>query len=193
MSSSPRVARRREATRQRIVETALELFLTQGFEQTSVAQISEAADIGKGTFFTYFATKQDVLSFLGEQVMSVMAAADSPGAGAAVRLRRVFSAAGNWFMDNEASARQMCIARMSSLSQRDVGSSRGPLLALLESIVVEGMESGEFRAVDRDTAVTMIASAYFAPVAQWTWGHAGPPLPQRLMALLELVLVALVA
>ena len=93
MSSSERVTRRKEATRQRIVEAALDLFLAQGFEQTSVAQISEAADIGKGTFFTYFATKQDVLSFLGEQVMAAMTLADAPGAGAAVRLQRVFGAA----------------------------------------------------------------------------------------------------
>lgn len=193
MNSSERVARRKEATRQRIVETALELFLAQGFEQTSVAQISEAADIGKGTFFTYFATKQDVLSFLGEQVMAAMAAADCPGAGAAVRLRRVFSAAGDWFVEHEASARLMCIARMSSLGQQGVASSRGPLMSLLGSVVDEGMASGEFRVVDRDAAVTMVASAYFAPVAQWTWDPDGPAVPQRLAAQLDLALAALVS
>lgn len=193
MSSSERVTRRKEATRQRIVEAALDLFLAQGFEQTSVAQISEAADIGKGTFFTYFATKQDVLSFLGEQVMAAMTLADAPGAGAAVRLQRVFGAAGDWFVEHEASARQMCIARMSSLGQRDVASSRGSLFSLLGSVVDEGIASGEFRSVDRDAAVTMIASAYFAPVAQWTWEMEGPALPQRLSAQLDLVLAALVS
>ena len=192
MSSSDRVARRKEATRKRIVEAAMQLFLKQGFEQTSVSQISEAADIGKGTFFTYFATKQDVLSFLGEQVMAAMTDADTPGAGAPVRLQRVFSAAGEWYVENEAPARQMCIARISSLNQADVSSSREPLMALLRSIVSEGLASGEFRPVDREAAVIMLASAYFAPVAQWTWQQDGPALPERLTQQLELALVAMV-
>ncbi|KAA9269500.1 TetR/AcrR family transcriptional regulator [Corynebacterium amycolatum] len=193
MSSSERVMRRKEATRQRIVETALELFLAQGFEQTSVAQITEAADIGKGTFFTYFATKQDVLSFLGEQILATMAAADLPGAGAEVRLRRVFSAAGDWFVEHEALARLMCIARMSSLAQQAVTSSRGQLISLLGSVVDEGLTSGEFREVNHDAAVTLVASAYFAPVAQWTWDPDGPTVPQRLAAQLDLALAALAA
>lgn len=193
MGASERVTRRMEATRQRIVDSAMELFLKQGFENTSVAQISEAADIGKGTFFTYFSTKHDVLSFLGEQVMEHMTAADTPEMGAVLRLRRIFDAAGRWFKENEAPARQMCIARLSSLGQQGVESSRGSFVALLESIVDEGLASGDFRAVPREAAVTMLASAYFVPVVQWTWEPEGADLSNRLTAQLDLALAALVA
>lgn len=171
----------------------MELFLTQGFEETSVAQISEAADIGKGTFFTYFATKQDVLSFLGEQVLSVMTAADRPGASAVERLRSVFAAAGAWFVANEGPARQLCIARMSTLGRGDVSSSRGPLLGLLSEILRAGMSSGEFRQVELEAAVMLVASAYFAPVVAWARDESGRPVGERLSEQLDLALAALVA
>lgn len=42
-------------------ETALALFLTQGFEATTVEQIAEAAGMSKSSFFRYFASKEDVV------------------------------------------------------------------------------------------------------------------------------------
>lgn len=169
------------------------LFLSQGFEQTSVAQISEAADIGKGTFFTYFGTKQAVLSFLGEQVMGVMAAADDPGESAPVRLRSVFAAAGGWFDAHEAAARQMCVARITTFGQAEVASSQPALGELLAGIVGDGMACGEFRQVDRQAAALMLVSAYVAPVVQWTWSAPGTTLTPSLLAQLDLALAALAA
>ncbi|GAB2471216.1 hypothetical protein GCM10027030_02350 [Luteococcus sediminum] len=191
--ASERVERRQAATRQRIVEAAMGLFLSQGFEQTSVAQISEAADIGKGTFFTYFATKQAVLSFLGEQVMAAMAAADHPTQPAPARLRSVFAAAGGWFDAHEAAARQMCVARITTFGQADVSSSQPALVELLSAIIVDGMASGEFRQVDRRAAALMLVSAYVAPVVQWTWSAPGTTLTPSLLAQLDLALAALAA
>ncbi|WP_406714955.1 TetR/AcrR family transcriptional regulator [Trueperella pyogenes] len=190
--ASERVFLRKQATRRRIVEAAMKLFLSQGFEQTSVAQISEAADIGKGTFFTYFPTKQDVLSFLGQQVLDVMKAADNPECSAPDRLRAIFSAAGNWFDENEAAARQMCIARISTFGQAEVPSSRTPLMDLLATVFAAGVTNGEFRDIDPEAALTLVISAYAVPVAQWTWANPGSLLAPRLAAQLDLVLTALV-
>ena len=167
------------------------LFLSQGFKATSVAQITEVADIGKGTFFTYFDTKQDVLSFLGEQVIEAMAEADDPAAPAPQRLRGVFTAAAQWFDANEDAARQMCIARLPSLGDSTVKSSRSRLLDLFAAIVGKGVRTGQLRPVDEGAAVTMIAAAYFVPVAQWTWDPDGPSLGSRLDGQLELALSAL--
>lgn len=172
----------------------MDLFVAQGFEQTSVAQISEAADIGKGTFFTYFATKQAVLSFLGEQVMAVMAAADDSGQSAIARLRSVFAAAGGWFDAHEAAARQMCVARITTFGQAEVASSQPALVELLAGIVGDGMAAGEFRRVDSQAAaVLLLVSAYVAPVVQWTWSAPGTALAPSLLGQLDLALAALVA
>ena len=53
--------RRRQETEQRIFLAALKLFERQGFMNTTVEQITEAADVGKGTFFNYFPSKEHVL------------------------------------------------------------------------------------------------------------------------------------
>ncbi|GHJ44317.1 hypothetical protein Cs7R123_16590 [Catellatospora sp. TT07R-123] len=53
--------RKRERTRQALVDAATELFEQRGYEATTVADIAAAAEIGTRTFFSYFATKEDVL------------------------------------------------------------------------------------------------------------------------------------
>jgi AcrR family transcriptional regulator len=58
--------RRRVQTRERIFHAALQLFAEHGFTATTVEQITEAADVGKGTFFNYFRNKEDVLGALAE-------------------------------------------------------------------------------------------------------------------------------
>lgn len=54
--------RRRAETRERIFRAALGLFAERGYLDTTVEEITEAADVGKGTFFNYFPTKEHILS-----------------------------------------------------------------------------------------------------------------------------------
>jgi AcrR family transcriptional regulator len=59
--------RRRAETRERLFRAALQLFASHGFLETTVEDITEAADVGKGTFFNYFPTKEHVLATFGAQ------------------------------------------------------------------------------------------------------------------------------
>lgn len=67
----PRHANRRERhrmeTRARLYRAALDLFAERGFMETTVEDITEAADVGKGTFFNYFPTKEHVLAAYGAE------------------------------------------------------------------------------------------------------------------------------
>ncbi|MDN5914353.1 MAG: TetR/AcrR family transcriptional regulator [Pseudonocardia sp.] len=53
--------RKRERTRRAVVDAATELFERNGYHGTTVADIAAAADIGTRTFFSYFASKEELL------------------------------------------------------------------------------------------------------------------------------------
>jgi AcrR family transcriptional regulator len=58
--------RRAAETRLRLFRCALRLFAERGFPNVTVEDITEAADVGKGTFFNYFESKDHVLSVMAE-------------------------------------------------------------------------------------------------------------------------------
>jgi AcrR family transcriptional regulator len=53
--------RKKRATRAQLEEVACGLFTRQGYDSTTVDEISEAAQVSPRTFFRYFATKEDVV------------------------------------------------------------------------------------------------------------------------------------
>lgn len=53
--------RSRRAVRDQIKAVAMQLFVEQGFEATTIDQIAAAAGMSSRTFFRYFATKEDVV------------------------------------------------------------------------------------------------------------------------------------
>lgn len=58
--------RQRAAARDEITRVALELFLSQGFDATTIDQIVTSAGISRRSFFRYFGTKEDIV--LGDLV-----------------------------------------------------------------------------------------------------------------------------
>ena len=52
--------------RERLFRSALDLFAKQGFAETTVEDITNAADVGKGTFFNYFPSKDHILLAFAE-------------------------------------------------------------------------------------------------------------------------------
>ena len=64
--------RHRTATRERLFRAALRLFAERGYLETTVEDITEAADVGKGTFFNYFPSKEHVLATFGDERVAVI-------------------------------------------------------------------------------------------------------------------------
>src|SRR5215470_11360629 len=67
MSLRERKKRLAQAT---IEETALRLFLQQGYEQTSIQDIADVVMMSPRTFFRYFASKEEVLVEPMREVLS---------------------------------------------------------------------------------------------------------------------------
>ena len=56
-----RRGRRKQETRARLLSTAIRLMTEHGFEELTVEAIALAADVGKGTVYNYFSTKEDIV------------------------------------------------------------------------------------------------------------------------------------
>jgi AcrR family transcriptional regulator len=50
----------KEDTRKNIMETAVKLFAEKGFKDTSISKIANEADVGKGTIYWHFDSKEDL-------------------------------------------------------------------------------------------------------------------------------------
>jgi len=64
-----RSQRRASRTRRRLLNAALDMFGTKGFDATTVEDITERADVGKGTFYRHFSSKNEVMTALVEDAV----------------------------------------------------------------------------------------------------------------------------
>ena len=55
----------------------MRLFAERGYTNTPVEEITEAADVAKGTFFNYFPTKEAILQTLAERQLGVVKEAEA--------------------------------------------------------------------------------------------------------------------
>jgi len=64
--------RKKDATHQAISDAAWDLFAEKGYEETSVNDIAERANVAPRTFFRYFPTKEDVVYPEFEEMLQVV-------------------------------------------------------------------------------------------------------------------------
>jgi AcrR family transcriptional regulator len=64
-----RQKRRVKATRLKLLNAARDMFAEKGFDSTTIDDITERADVGKGTFYYHFTDKDDVIAELVERMM----------------------------------------------------------------------------------------------------------------------------
>lgn len=65
--TTDRTRRRTLRTRRRLLDAALALFTEKSISGTSIEEITERADVGKGTFYRYFPSKDAVMLALVEE------------------------------------------------------------------------------------------------------------------------------
>ena len=72
MSMQPqetRTERRFRKTRAKLMRAALQLFRERGVDVTTIAEITERSDLGKGTFYRHFESKSELLLALTEDAV----------------------------------------------------------------------------------------------------------------------------
>lgn len=73
----PYTAEHKQATRERIVESARRLFNRRGFAQVSIDEIMEGAGLTRGGFYNHFQTKEDLYAEAVTQILQCNPAANT--------------------------------------------------------------------------------------------------------------------
>jgi AcrR family transcriptional regulator len=139
------MARWEPGAKQRLVVAAVDLFIDQGYDATTVAQIAERAGVTKSTFFRHFADKRELLvagqeslsRLLAERIAAAPADA-SPLEAVAAGLERASSEMGP---ANRALGPRLkaAMAASSELQERDALKSIGLAAAMTAALVARGV------------------------------------------------------
>ncbi len=167
---------KKAATREALIRTALDLFARNGFEETTVAQITKEAGVAKGTFFNYFETKYDLLiRVIEEQVAEAkerLAQLADSDLALADELSRIMVGLASPLPYTPALVRAIF---RSSLATPEMGSGHvAPAMDLVGAIIpviALGQERGEFRQdLPAGQIAYLIVQTYFG--ALWAWAMA---------------------
>ncbi len=163
---------RRAQTHQKILDAAAELFQEHGFENTTMAQIVEKANIVKGTFYQHFPTKVDLLVALGwldsaERVRNLIGEVER-GASPLDALQRFYSVMAQWFEAHPAIAEDVIISairRHDSDSGRPESASHDFTMLMLQI----AQKRDEVRVdIDPSTQAIVIGGAFTLAVIDWS-------------------------
>lgn len=174
-----RVERRRQQTHDALVAAAREVFASRGVDGTTIADITEAADVAKGSFYNYFDTKADVLRAVVTTTLAELGDAldrlteplqQDPARVIAVCVRHTLRACvedptTGWFLLRAGDLLSVGEAAIGPFGRRDIG---------------RGVQSGRFQVDDAELAGTLIGGAMGAVLRRRLLGELEPAADQTL-------------
>jgi len=100
-----RITKKYHERKNEILDVAQELFLTQGYEKTSIENIIKKVDVAKGTFYYYFKSKEDLLDKLVKRMTSkirgeIKKIVEKKDLDAINKLEKAYAIAGNMKLEN---------------------------------------------------------------------------------------------
>lgn len=184
--------------KERIFLAAIALFAERGFDNVTVEQITERADVGKGTFFNYFPNKEAVLTYFGgTQVERLQEAIDRGEIAGSPReqVSRVIEILASYPGMTRELGRALFISSLNFNRFQEVGaSSIWQLEDILGKIIAEGQESGAFRTTgNSDEAALFTLGLYFLALLSWCTGFTEKALPEVARCYVDLALEGLAA
>jgi AcrR family transcriptional regulator len=165
-----RVVKDADVRRKELLDAALRLFESVGYERTSVEQITAEVGVAKGTFYHYFTSKQDLLTQLvtswADELFERLEREPTVAEGDAVsRLKAFFQRASEWKLQD----RETAIAYGRSLYSDDNLRLRHALWdgwlerteRTLATIVAAGVAEGVFDVADTEATTQVLATLWF--------------------------------
>lgn len=175
--------RKKQRTKEALLQAAFDLFSRQGFDATTVEDIAEAVEVSPRTFFRYFATKEDVvLSMMDDMSAAMQAAFEARPADEPVltALRHAMAAVaratetGTGFDPIRFACMRDVTEKTPSVAAKSVEHSAAKMDALASAI---GARMGADPAADPRPHLVAAIVASTIPITMRVWGTAEPDAP----------------
>lgn len=193
-NSLPRRERKKIETKEKIFKAALSLFLEKGFENTTVEEITEKADVGKGTFFNYFPRKESVLIYLRERRMETIQEAFretlSEDLAIEVILKRIFEILAQEDAKEKPLVKWIVVQSFKSREpvKEEVNERQPYFRSLLERLIDKGQRRGEIRREFKAFKLAEILEGiYFSSIFKWLESEKEDSLAKDLSEKIEIV------
>lgn len=168
-----RRARRRRETRARLLDAAIRLIGEEGLEAATIAEITSAADVGFGTFYSYFSSRDELLveatrgllERLARRNDALAAASDDPARAFVVGVRNTLELAER---DPGSAAFALSLA---DAGQRGLWAD---LARRMRADVRRGLSSGRFRTEEPEVLIEILGGAVLAVMRARVEGRVGP-------------------
>jgi AcrR family transcriptional regulator len=149
--------RKKQKTRETITRVALRLFAEHGYEETTIADIAEAAEVSPRTVFAYFPTKEDIFFCDLPDLLDRLAKTLRERPEGATTLDAVRDFVATLEFDDDSWRRKQIVAADENLRRIERAHSAGFEDLLLESIARDlGTGTDDLRA--QIAAASMIAA-----------------------------------
>lgn len=157
--------RKKLETRQALLEAAATLFHEKGFDETTVEEITEQADVAKGTFFNYFPSKEALLvewAVWGvERLQAMLDVSQGAPASPVARLKLLMYHLHGRVADDMHFIQRAMATRLST-PPPPPHRARHQLHGLFVDLVAEAQACGEIRpGVDTELISDLIHTAFF--------------------------------
>jgi AcrR family transcriptional regulator len=131
--------RKKERTRQQIIDAAMGLFAERGYHATTIADIAAAAEVAPRTFFSYFPSKEAVVFHNVDRDMDALAAAlrdRLPGESVFDALRRWIDAMfDEWMAEGDQAVLRKRLCR----EDEGLANFQGGVMARISELLLEAI------------------------------------------------------
>ncbi|MBT2687818.1 TetR/AcrR family transcriptional regulator [Bacillus sp. ISL-47] len=177
----------KEYTKQLIFKSAVELFKKQGFQNTTVQQITDHAGVAKGTFFNYFHSKESVLHLVGKSQLKLMHAFYKDVMDSSESIEENLHKLFKFMAINNEEFGPILLLSIFHISTvvKDFQISETQLAAEFRSILISLIEEGKKRGEFNDQAnasqiAKMIVNSFFGTLFYWVHHSEQETLPALL-------------
>jgi AcrR family transcriptional regulator len=166
--------RRATETRLRLFRCALHLFAERGFPAVTVEEITEAADVGKGTFFNYFESKEHVLGVMAEIQLSKVREAISATSQGKQKIQSVLHRLARRLVEEPGRSPSLARAFISSFLASEsvravIAHNMKEGRRMIAQIVAAGQERGEIDTkLKKETVAMQLMQTCMGTVLLWS-------------------------